>query len=209
MAAAETAPLLMYKAILFDLGRVLIHFDFRRGYQRMEPFCRYSAAEIPKRLAATSLPEDFETGRIEPHDFAARMAQALGFSMQYDEFCAIWNCIFTEPLLPDSLLEDLASRYRLVLMSNTNAIHFPMVEATYPILRHFHARALSYEVKAMKPNRAIYERAVALAGCAPGECFYTDDIAEYVSAARELGIDAEQFRGADQLLADLRSRGIL
>ena len=115
-------------------------------------------------------------------------------------FATIFNSIFSEILVPESLLEALAARYRLLLLSNTNAIHFEMLRREYPMLRHFHHLVLSYEVQAMKPQREIYEAAVRLAGCRPEECFYTDDIAAYVEGARQLGIDAVQFesRGADR-----------
>ena len=199
----------MYKAIIFDLGRVLINFDFARGYRALEPLCPYSAAEIPKRLSTTTLVQDFETGLLEPHDFVARMGELLGFSLHYDQFCSIWSSIFAETLVPESLLESLAARYRLLILSNTNAIHFESVRERYPLVRHFHDLVLSYEVKAMKPHREIYDRAIELAGCSPSQCFYTDDIAEYVEAARELGIDAAQFCGVEQLMEELRRRGIV
>jgi len=199
----------MYKAIIFDLGRVLVNFDFARGYQGLQPFCPYDAAEIPKRLATSRLVEDFETGLVEPHDFVKQMAELLGFSLDYTRFCTIWSSIFAETLIPESLLQSLAERYRLVMLSNTNAIHFQMIREAYPLVRHFHELVLSYEVKAMKPRREIFERAIERAGCRPEECFYTDDIEAYVAVARQLGIDAEQFRGLPELRADLRSRGIL
>ena len=199
----------MYRSVIFDLGRVLVDFDFRRGFQALEPLCPYSAEEIPERLRTTRLVEEFETGLIEPHDFVAQLAKLLDFDIAYDRFCAIWNSIFAETLVPDSLLESLAARYRLLMLSNTNAIHFPMVRETYPLVRYFHDFVLSYEVKAMKPRREIYERAIERAGCRAEECFYTDDIAEYVEAARRLGIDAVVFRSAAQLEGELRTRQII
>jgi len=199
----------MYRAAIFDLGRVLVNFDFARGYRALEPLCPYTAEEIHRRLAATPLVEDFETGLIEPHDFVSRMAAILGFEIAYDRFCAIWSSIFTETLVPESLLETLAARYRLLMLSNTNAIHFQMIRESYPLVRHFHEFVLSYEVHAMKPRREIFERAIERAGCRAEECFYTDDIPEYVEAARRLGIDAVQFQSAAQLEAELRSRGML
>ena len=166
----------MYRAVIFDLGRVLVNFDFARGYRALEPLCPYSAAEIPARLATTRLVEDFETGLVEPHDFVAQLAGILDFDIGYDRFCDIWTSIFAETLVPESLLERLAARYRLLMLSNTNAIHFRMIQRAYPMVRHFHEYVLSYEVKAMKPRREIFERAIERAGCRPEECFYTDDI---------------------------------
>src|SRR6185437_8830122 len=91
-------------------------------------------------------------------------------------------------LIPEAMLEGLARNRRLVLLSNTNAIHFEMIRENYPLLRHFHAYVLSYEVGAMKPLPLIYQRAIAAAGCLPEECFFTDDIPDYVEAARAQGI---------------------
>lgn len=199
----------MYKAIIFDLGRVLVHFDFQRGYRALEGLCPYSAAEIPGRIFTTGLVNRFETGLIESQDFYAQFSKQLGLTIDYSQFCGIWTSIFTEALLPESLLESLAARYRLVLLSNTNPIHFEMIRATFPHLRHFHQLVLSYEVKAMKPQPEIYQAAIEAAHCRAEECFYTDDIAEYVEGARKLGIDAVQFESREQIERELRVRGII
>jgi glucose-1-phosphatase len=197
-----------YRAIIFDLGKVLVHFDFKRGYQALEGLCPHAAADIPKRLASTGLVERFETGLVEPRDFVDQFSRILDLRVDYEQFCGIWSCIFTDPLIPESIIEGLAARYRLLLLSNTNAIHFEMIRRTYPVLRHFHDLVLSYEVKAMKPDPAIYCAVLERAGCRPEECFYTDDIGEYVEGARRMGIDAVQFRGAEALQQEFRARGI-
>jgi len=197
----------MYKAIIFDLGRVLVDFDFERGFQALERFCPYDAAEIRRRIAATDLVERFETGLIEPPDFVAQLSGILGLDIDYAGFCKLWSSIFTDPLIPEAMLEGLAARYRLVLLSNTNVIHFEMIRENYPMLRHFHERILSYEVHAMKPRCEIFQAALERCGCRPEECFYTDDIAAYVEAARRLGVDAVQFESLAQLERELKARG--
>ncbi len=186
-----------------------MYFDFKRGYQALEGLCPYPAAEIPERIGTSNLVERFETGLIEPRDFVAQLSRILELNVDYEGFCAIWNSIFTDTLIPDAMLEGLAARYRLLLLSNTNVIHFEGIRRNYPLLlRHFHGLILSYEVKAMKPCPEIFEKAVALAGCRPEECFYTDDIAAYVEGARAVGIDAVEFQSAAQIQAELEARGI-
>jgi glucose-1-phosphatase len=198
----------VHKAVIFDLGRVLVNFDFKRGYQALEGLCPYAAAEIPKRLSGTGLVQRFETGLIEPRDFVAEMSAALDLRIDYEQFCGIWSSIFTETLVPEEMLVGLAARYRLVLLSNTNAIHFEGLRVSHPMLRHFHDLVLSYEVKAMKPQPEIFQAAIARAGCRAEECFYTDDIAEFIAAARKQGIDAVQFQSLAQLERELTARGI-
>jgi putative hydrolase of the HAD superfamily len=198
----------MYKAIIFDLGKVLVHFDFKRGYRQLEGLCPYPAAEIPKRIGPTGLVPRFETGLIEPRDFVEQLSKVLDLQVDYGRFCEIWGSIFCHTLVPESMLEGLAARYRLLLMSNTNALHFEIIRRDYPLIRHFHHLILSHEVKAMKPRPEIYQAAVARAGCRPEECFFTDDMPEFVEGARRMGIDAVQFQSAEQLEGELRSRGI-
>ena len=198
----------MYKAIIFDLGNVLVQFDFARWRQALEGFCPYAAAEIRRRIAATDLVERFETGLIEPPDFVAQLSRILALHMDYAEFCKLWSSIFTDPLVPEAMLEGLAARYRLVLLSNTNVTHFETIRENYRMLRHFHDRILSYEVHAMKPRREIFQAALDRCGCRPEECFYTDDIAAYVEAAQRLGMDAVQFESLPQLERELKARGI-
>jgi glucose-1-phosphatase len=199
----------MIKTVIFDLGKVIIPFDFKRGYQGLEQVCGYPAAEIPRRIATTDLVQRFESGLIDPKDFVEQLSRVLDLHINYDQFCQIWSSIFLpDPLIPESLLEGLSKRYRLLLLSNTNAIHFDMLAKSYPLFRHFHHMVLSYRVGAMKPAPAIFREAIARAECRPEECFFTDDIAEYVAAAKREGIDAVQFESRAQIEQELLARGV-
>ena len=199
----------MHQTIIFDLGKVIVPFDFARGYQAIAQYSLYPAEEIPKRIAATDLVHRFECGQVEPRDFVTRLCAQIGARIDYERFCEIWSSIFLpETLVSETLVEGLHRRYRLLLLSNTNAIHFEMVRRNYPLLRHFDEYVLSHEVGALKPSPVMYQAAIARAGCAPHDIFFTDDIADYVAAARHAGIDAVQFQNAGQLTDELRRRGI-
>ncbi len=183
----------MIRAIIFDLGRVLVPFDFARAYARIE-----ALGGRPPSLPI-DLTERFESGEIETADFIREICAYCAIDVSPEAFDELWNCIFTrDELIPESLVESLSRRYRMVLLSNTNPPHFAMLKREYPILGHFHAYVLSYEVGAMKPS----------AGCRPEECFFTDDIAAYVEGAKEHGIDAVQFLSAAQIKAELQKRDV-
>jgi len=198
----------MHKAVVFDLGKVLVPFDFKIGYRALEGACPYQADEIRRRIAQTGLVAPFETGLIEPLDFFAQLSAALELSIGYEGFCQAWSSIFFGQLIADKVLESLAARYRLLLLSNTNAIHWQMIRANYPMFQFFHDCVLSFEERAMKPDPAIYRALLARAGCRPEECFFTDDIALNVEGARLMGIDAVQFESPAQLQREMASRGI-
>jgi glucose-1-phosphatase len=200
----------MIKTVIFDLGKVIIPFDFQRGYDRMAPLCGYSASDIPQRLRSCDLVTRFEEGKIPPEDFVRELSGILELKATHEEFCGIWSSIFLpETLIPEELLAGLKKRYRLLLLSNTNAIHFEMVRENYPLLRHFDHLVLSYLVGALKPAPEIYAEALRHAECAPEECFFTDDIAAYVEGARAAGIDAVQFENREQIERELKARGVV
>ena len=95
-----------------------------------------------------------------------------------------------------------------MLLSNTSVSHLNWVRGRWDVLDRFDQRVASYEAGAIKPEPPIFEAALAAAKCPPEECFYTDDIPEYITAARAYGIDAEQFIGTHSLIGQLRQRGI-
>jgi glucose-1-phosphatase len=199
----------MIKTLIFDMGRVLIPFDFGRGYERLAPLCAYPADQISARLRGFDLVNRFESGAIQPQDFVRELSAILEMRCGFEEFRDIWGSIFLpDTLIPESMLASLRQRYRLVLLSNTNALHFELVEQTYPILQQFHEYVLSYRVGAMKPDSRIYQAAIDAARCRPEECFFTDDIPAYVEGARAHGIDAVQFESCEQIQRELRARGL-
>ena len=199
----------MIKTIIFDLGGVIVPLDFERAYSRIGSSSPYPVEEIPKRIGSTDLVRRYESGLVTTPDFVEQISHLLDLKVDHEEFCELWSSIFPPyTLIPDALLEDLKGYYRLLLLSNTNEIHFSMIRARYPILRHFDDFVLSYEVKALKPAPVIYQEAIARAGCPAEECFYTDDVAAYVEGARQQGIDAVQFVSFEQLCGELRNREI-
>ena len=199
----------MIKAVLLDLGEVVVGLDFPRAYRAAAKLTRYSAEEIPKLISASGLASVYEHGRISSEAFYQQLSAALDLRVGFDEFRGIWENMFDpEPLVSDSFLEGLASRTTLLLLSNTNELHFNSVRRRYPLFRHFHDCVLSYEVGSMKPEEGIYRAAIQRAGCRPNECFFTDDKAVNVEAALELGMDATVFRDEATLKGELRERGV-
>ena len=107
------------------------------------------------------------------------------------------------------LVEALAERdLELGVLSNTCEVHTSDAIEGFDVFRHFRHRIYSYRVGAVKPDAAIFRAAHEAAGCEPEQCFFTDDRPEFVAAARRAGFEAETFRGARYLRAQLARRGI-
>ncbi len=76
------------------------------------------------------------------------------------------------------------------------------------MLQRFDACVLSYQVGAVKPEKAIFRAALDAIGCLPAECFYTDDVVQYVEAGRAFGLLAEVFTGVPSLVRKLQGLGV-
>lgn len=200
----------MLKTLIFDLGGVIVPFDFSHAYRRMEAWSGLDREQIRERLTSDGLAAGFECGRLTPAAFCEELNRRLGTAISMEEFCEMWTSIFTPglTLISEDLIASLAARYRVLLLSNTTATHYEWLAARTPHLAHMHDHVLSYEVGIMKPERGIYEEAVRRAGCPAAECFFTDDVIAYVEGARRCGIDAVQFTGEEALRVELAGRGI-
>ena len=194
--------------VIFDLGGVLVSVDFMRACKRLEAAGGAPAAVILEAITSGADKLAFDTGRLSPQEFAARFCAAIGVHLPYAEFAEIWCDIFAEQREVTSLLDRIAAKADLVLLSNTDPLHLDYVRSHYRFLEKFGRLVLSYEVGHAKPVREIFERAIGQ--CAAGSrMIYFDDVAEYVSAARACGLPAEQFVDVARLRLDLKRFGVM
>jgi putative hydrolase of the HAD superfamily len=195
--------------LIFDLGQVILPFDWKRGYRALAGYSPYAPEEVRRRIKETGLFDTVERGLVEPGELARRLSAVLELNVPFEKFRELWSSIFLpDPNLPDEMLAGLHANHRLLLLSNTDAIHYGWIVEKYPIMRHFDHCVLSFELGLRKPEPGIYQEAIRQSQCAPAEIFFTDDIAENIAAARLAGIDAVQFQSLEQLEGELMSRGI-
>ncbi len=201
----------MYRVFVFDLGKVIIPFDHSVIAERLiEHSIRkeiYSVEAINSFLyGANGIEHLYEEGRITTSEFINRIKKRLSLEIQDDEFRDIFNSIFFDAY-PDveRIIKDIGSKkLPLILLSNTNEMHFEFIKERYGIIKEFNHFLLSYKVGARKPDRRIYERLLEIAGCRSEEIFYVDDVADNVKAAKDMNISAYQFISPEELYYHLK-----
>jgi FMN phosphatase YigB (HAD superfamily) len=109
----------------------------------------------------------------------------------------------------EDLFRAVAARVRVGLLSDTDPLHWACLRARFPFLCTIACPTLSYEVKAVKPEPAIYAAAVRNVGVPPEDYFFTDDVSANVEGARAAGLQAEVFTGPAALRARLAALGVL
>ncbi len=198
------------KAILFDLGKVLLYFNFEPAFRRLSEHSRYSPQEIEDFLIQSGLEVLYDGGKISSRQFYQNIKQTLGLRLGFVAFQHIWNGIFTPIAGMNRLVGELKKRYRLVLISNTNAMHFAYARKRYSVLKKFDSCILSYKEKVRKPDPRIYRKAAKACRARPREIFYIDDRADLTQAASELGFNTFTFcNNAAELVRTMKKARIL
>jgi putative hydrolase of the HAD superfamily len=191
------------------MGNVLVHFSHDLMCRQIGALCNRTGADIRKLLFDSELQWKFERGLLSEAEFHRRVEELVAQQLDLPALVHAGSNIFqlNEPLMP--ILDALKARgHRLVVLSNTSISHFEFVQRNFDVLQKFDDYVLSYKVGAIKPEPAIFEAALQAIHCPPENCFYTDDIPQYIEAARKFGLQAEVFTDAHNLREHLRQRGI-
>lgn len=177
---------------LFDIGRVLLDFDFESSLARLLPPDCADPHERLERLLDRK--DDFEAGRIDPESYINWALGVLGSDATPDQFRHAWQRIFTpnEPMW-ECVRNLSGAGHRLILFSNTNAIHCPWVFEEYPEFSLFHGAVLSFETGHIKPQAPIYQHAVDAHGLDPHSTLYIDDLPQNIATGLEFGFHCHQY----------------
>lgn len=197
------------RAIVFDIGRVLIRVDVARAMGKLGAALSLSPSELWAAIEKDPRWPDWQEGRISALDWYLHLSKRLGSSLAFEEFRAAWNrALDPEPIQNPALFEKLSRSYRLCLLSNTDPIHVAHMESSYDFFRFFPARVYSCKVGASKPSPLIYREALQAAKVQAAQAVYIDDILAYVEAARNLGMAGIRYSSPEQLIEGLAELGL-
>lgn len=201
----------MIRAVISDLGRVVLWFDnnifLRKLAERSgRPFEEVKAA-VHGNLELIRL---FDGGVLTPIQFYERVTRAAGAVIPYDAFFEIYDDIFSLNLPAVNVLARVkAAGYTTLLLSNTDPERFGFVRRRFPEIFFFDDYVLSYELRLLKPDAAIYLEAARRAGSAPGECVFIDDMEENVKGAVAAGLKGIHYLPETDLAAELRKLEVI
>jgi glucose-1-phosphatase len=197
------------QAIIFDIGRVIIHVDLSRSFVDFGKHDGLSAEQVWTSLQTDARWDDWQEGRMTPQDWHKHLCEKFHLSFGFREFCESWNRVLDPvTLLPEELFERLATNCRLALLSNTDPIHVAHIEATFGFVRLFPVRVYSCRVGASKPGPVIYHHALRELLALPEETLCIDDLRENVDAAVQLGMTGFHFTSPGELLSEFSRLGL-
>ncbi|MCX7887370.1 MAG: HAD family phosphatase [Verrucomicrobiae bacterium] len=197
------------EAVIFDLGNVLLPFNWDLAADRFCARTGCSRRELDEYIATTPFARELSLGRMSKEAFYRQLSRDFSFDGTYEEFASIWSEIFTPDEEMIRLAERLRGRHRRFLLSNTNPIHMDYIFAHYPFVRGFDGLVLSHEVGLLKPDRRIFELIRDRFALDPAGTVFIDDIAEHVEAAKTVGFHGIIHRDAKTTEAELTRLGVV
>ena len=198
------------KAIVFDLGKVLVDFDYSIAARRIGAAGRMSFDDIQKYLSSSDLLIRYETGTISRREFYREVCDTTGFAGTLEEFGRFFGGIFTEMPAMTALHAALRRQgFPTYIFSNTNDLAVEDVREKFPFFANFDGYIFSYEVRAMKPDAKIYEALEKMAGKRGSELLYIDDHQENIAAGAQRGWQTILQETPKKTLAAVRQLGIL
>jgi FMN phosphatase YigB (HAD superfamily) len=193
-------------AVCFDLGKVLLHFDWQIMLERVALKSPLLPAQMSEIMTADGEILSYEVGGITSPKFFSHLKKKLRFRGTAGELRTCFCEIFTPLTEHIALAALLAPHYPLAIISNTNEAHITYAESAYSFFSLFQARIYSHEVRTMKPHREIYEAALtALGGIDPQEALFIDDLETNILGAVELGWQTIHLRPEVELRTALAS----
>jgi glucose-1-phosphatase len=179
------------EALIFDIGNVLVRFDWRPFINRLQAASSNLTTETEKEFRELIL--RYEIGEMSGEVFTRLAVRTVGFQGDEREFAAIWNNIFSSNPPMEQTILGLKERFPLFLLSNTSDLHLTYLIQNFDVLQHFVDGVYSFRAKYAKPDRRIFETAIKQFGAEPEKTAYIDDLAANVNAASELGFSAIRY----------------
>jgi FMN phosphatase YigB (HAD superfamily) len=198
------------KTIVFDLGKVLLDFDYGIAAERFRQTCNLHLDEMRTLLSGPSLLYPYETGLMTTVEFFDKMCTATGYAGTLDEFSSLFCDIFT-PIEPMVELQAKlrAHGYPTYIFSNTNDMAIAHIRRNFSFFANFDGYILSYEHGTMKPDQKLYEVVEKQTGEKGDAILYLDDRPENIEAGAARGWQTILQETPEKTISQIGELGLL
>lgn len=195
--------------IVFDLGNVLIPFDYKPMIAKFNEIENEMGDNFARLYRENyHIHRAYEKSELSTEEFLRIMMKWTNDKMSRGEFCRYFSDIFSLNQNVIDLLPRLKENYSLILLSNTNEIHKNYGYIHNGFLKNFDRLFLSHEVGSVKPEEKIYRAVENFTEAPSAEHLFIDDIEDYVNGAKRLGWSGIQFTSYENLLSEFDKLGI-
>ena len=199
------------KALVFDLGGVLIEIDFVPALTHWAKFSRLSATEIMDAFTMDEMYCSHERGEISFTEYAEHLKQTFQLDCSYDQILTGWNSIFKDEYAAViQAIGRISDDIPVAILSNSNQAHQDFWQKRYAhFLSRFNPIFVSSEIQCRKPEPACFDYVARKLNCAFSEMIFFDDTLENIEGARNMGIESIHVTRPERVVDTLSAQGLL
>jgi glucose-1-phosphatase len=183
------------EAIIFDLGGVILNLDYQLTINAFKSLGIDDFEAMYTQAKQNDLFDRFETGQISSQHFINSLLPYLPNGTSPNHVVKAWNAMILDfPLERLNFIDQLRSKYRIFLLSNTNEIHLQAVKRALAkttertLESYFEVTYVSHEMNMRKPNQAIFERVCTENNLNPASTLFIDDTIGHIDGAQKIGL---------------------
>ncbi len=197
------------QAVVFDLGKVLVDFDYGRTVRRIQTLSTTQGDELRKLIDQSPLLHQYERGLISTQQLFGEVQSAAGYTGTLEQFSEAFADIFT----PIEAMVELHAGLRrngipTFIFSNTNELAVAHIRERFPFFEKFDGYVLSYLHQAMKPEAKLYEVVEQTTGHTGDALLYIDDRHENVAAGAARGWQVILHETPEQTIQSIQQAGL-
>ena len=198
------------EVVVFDLGKVLVDFDYSIAARRIATRAAITMEAITPFISQSPLLYQLETGLITSEQFYDEVRAVTGFGGDMEEFRQTFSDIFV-PIEPMVQMQAALRKKGIptYIFSNTNDLAVTHIRSRFPFFSNFDGYILSYEHGAMKPDQKLYEVVESQTGRKGAQIVYLDDRHVNVVAGAERGWQVVLQESPDKSRLALANLGLL
>ena len=198
------------EVVVFDLGKVLLDFDYGIAARRIAARGQLAADKVQHFIDHSPLLFRYETGLVTREQFFHEIGTVTGFRGDLEEFSGFFADIFA-PIEPMVAIQRQVRTQGIptYVLSNTNDLAIGHIRRNFPFFANFDGYVLSYEHRAMKPDQKLYQVLETMAGTKSSRILFLDDRKENTEAGRARDWQVIHHQSPADTLARLREIGVL
>jgi len=182
------------KAIVFDLGGVILNIDYQNTIQKFKLLGVKNTEDFYSKKSQSNLFNQFEKGEISKKKFFAELQQKAPLSST-KELKDAWNSMLLDlPSKRIDILKKISLNYSIFLLSNTNNIHISKFKQKIGKTRYnefyelFSKVYYSHEIGMRKPESRVFKLVLTENNLSSSEVLFIDDSIQHIESAQKLGI---------------------
>ena len=180
--------------LIFDFGGVLIDLDMNQSILNFKKLGVENVENYLSNFGQSGFFMQLEKGKISADEFRSEIRKMTTNIITDKEIDDAWNAFLVRiPSEKLDIVSELRKKFRVIMLSNTNAIHFPYAERTFfsyknrGIDEYFDKCYRSYDMKMAKPDAEIFEAILSEEQVAANQCLLLDDGPKNIEQAQKLG----------------------